>query len=172
MALHHPIRAITRTLWAALCLVGLLGWTPPQPTLDAQGSGPSFRFEGLSDSAPTAAIALGDLNGDGSLDIFVGNQTSPDPEADPEQKQNYVYLNPSRNLETDTWTSKAVGGIEDTHSVALGDLNGDGRLDVVAGNYDQPSQVYLNSGAGRLSPFSYSNEPVIELAITSASAPT
>ena len=39
-----------------------------------------------------------------------------------------------------------------THSVAMGDLNADGALDLVFGNCGEPSQVYLNDGHGSFTP--------------------
>ena len=38
--------------------------------------------------------------------------------------------------------------MDDTTSIALGDLNGDGNLDVVAGNDGQESKAYLGNGNG------------------------
>src|SRR5205823_3676150 len=39
-----------------------------------------------------------------------------------------------------------------TRSVAIGDLNGDGRNDIVTGNLGSPSRAFLNAGAGAFSP--------------------
>ena len=38
-------------------------------------------------------------------------------------------------------------GSDTTHSIAVGDMDGDGDLDIVDGNCDQPNVVYLNDGA-------------------------
>ena len=43
-------------------------------------------------------------------------------------------------------------GSDETRSVAVADLNGDGVLDIVAGNIGEPNAVYLGLGDGRFAP--------------------
>ena len=91
----------------------------------------------------TNGLALGDFNGDDTLDIVLGNYQQP----------SQVYLNNGHGDFTPTTTpltSPPLGN--PTTSVALGDLDGDGGLDLVLGNFDQPSQVYLNNGNGNFTP--------------------
>jgi len=45
---------------------------------------------------------------------------------------------------------RTFGGNQSAFSIALGDMDGDGHLDVIVGNYGQPSYVYLNDGQGKL----------------------
>ncbi|MEZ4867562.1 MAG: VCBS repeat-containing protein [Caldilineaceae bacterium] len=92
----------------------------------------------------TQALALGDVDADGDLDLVVAN--SQETQGQPQGKQNFLYLNDGSGhfSEQQLWGT----GVDRTRSVALGDLNGDGQLDLVAGNSDQLNAIYYNDGSG------------------------
>jgi hypothetical protein len=95
----------------------------------------------LPDGVATPSnVALGDLNGDGKLDIVLGNRNG----------SSQVYQNTGASDFAHSFVHTFDMGDSDstTESVAVGDLNGDGALDIVLGNGGSPSQVYLNDGAG------------------------
>jgi len=84
------------------------------------------------------SIAWGDFDGDGDLDLAVGN--GGHVEGDP----NAVYRNDGGTLNPNpVWTSSDVAW---TNDVAWGDVDGDGDLDLVAGNQDAPNGIYRNDG--------------------------
>jgi hypothetical protein len=90
-----------------------------------------------SDAHYTLSVALGDVDGDGDLDLVTGNGL----------QANRLYLNDG----TATPFSGVAGSdvssdADDTTSVALGDVDGDGDLDLVAGNCGQANRLYLNDG--------------------------
>ncbi len=102
------------------------------------GTGQFFEFEGQTLGSPTDAdqhIALGDLNGDGYLDVFVARAG----------ETNRVYLNNGSGI----FSELIVGAIAAfSTGVDLADVNGDGYLDAFVTNSDAADTLWLNDGQG------------------------
>jgi hypothetical protein len=61
-------------------------------------------------------------------------------------QQSYVLLNDGQlGFETKVFFG---GKRDETRAVAVGDVNGDGVLDLVAGNIGQPNALYIGDGSG------------------------
>ena len=95
-------------------------------------------------------IDLGDLDGDGDLDVFVANRGVYSGYGSP----NKVWLNNGAGEFSDSGQSL---GFMKSYDVALGDLDGDGDLDAFianaggVGSDHNYNQVWLNDGSGTFS---------------------
>jgi hypothetical protein len=92
----------------------------------------------INSDAITHSMALGDVDGDGHADLIVGNHW----------QQNQLYLNDGSGFFTDVTATHLPADLDSTDALELADVDADGSLDLVLGNYFRQDRLYLNNGSG------------------------
>ena len=110
---------------------------PPRPIATTKSTGVFDDSGQLLGDSESMGVGLGDLDGDGDLDAFVGNAAN---------KPNRVWFNRGRGRFEDSGQEL---GSATTYSVELADLDRDGDLDALAPNYYSPTRIWINDGSGR-----------------------
>tara|TARA_R110002072_G_scaffold273219_3_gene433749 strand:- start:30491 stop:32050 length:1560 start_codon:yes stop_codon:yes gene_type:complete len=85
----------------------------------------------------TKSVALADVDGDGDLDAVFGNATPFSPL--PTNSQNQLWLNTGGSFADAT--QRLPSEFSDTEAIAMGDVDGDGDLDIVFGSPGQNRQL-------------------------------
>lgn len=102
------------------------------------------RNNGLRSDGKGLGVVLGDIDSDGDVDIYVGNDTT----------ENFLYLNEEGGRLVESSGVAGVDVDEQGHmngsmGVDLGDFNQDGRADIWVANYIRESfAMYQNLGEG------------------------
>jgi hypothetical protein len=127
-------------------VVGING-SPPVVYLNNGTSSPFQNVPGIFVSPPPGpnspglgfgAVTLADLNADGHPDLAIGGFNS----------SNLIYLNNGTANPFNGVTGLPIGSQDVAYAVALGDVNGDGFVDMAVANSNHvPSRLYLTNGA-------------------------
>ncbi|MBP7962693.1 MAG: VCBS repeat-containing protein [Caldilineaceae bacterium] len=103
-----------------------------------------------SHTGPVMAVAVGDLDGDGDLDIVSSDDSSVFHGDNPIAPFSSIKVWRHNGRPFDgagAWTSLTVGSLTDSvEAVAVGDLDGDGDLDIASAGWDKNVNVWRNDG--------------------------
>jgi len=119
----------------------IAGGTTPVPKEVFENIGGDVPFERVfvSDEADiSSTVRWGDADGDGDLDLAVGNRETP----------NQLYRNDGGGALTLSWTAAENDWTAD---IAWGDPDQDGDLDLIVASLAAPLRLYRNDGTGGLS---------------------
>ncbi len=108
-----------------------------------------------ADADPSYGVALADVDGNGSLDIFVANAAG----------QDRLYINNNLGVFTDQTAARLPAVQNDSLHAVAADVNHDGKPDlVVAGGGDGP-RLLLNDGTGTFAAQSLPGQPEYALRV-------
>lgn len=119
---------------------------------DEHGAGNGFTVLYMPHALGDAAqcLAVGDVNVDDRLDLVIGVSSSQDTNTLITQDASGASQLPCcyKSAQNGFTQTSLSGGTRQTRSVALGDVTGDGVIDLVIGNSDYDNQLMVGDGNG------------------------
>ena len=119
------------------------------------------------DAVLSLALAFGDLDRDGDLDVALGNWTAGWYRRVPgEESRNRILWNDQGQLSGAQYLDlPAIPG--ETLSLLLSDIDDNGTLDLWAGNdFEIPDAIYLGDGTGRFAQITYQHQLIPQTTTT------
>lgn len=95
---------------------------------------------GLLTYKPTGAIATADIDRDGDLDIFVGNENSKD------QNASELFINIGNGFFENVAPKMGLEQFSFVKGAVWGDVNNDGLPDLFVSNYSEANKLFINRG--------------------------
>ncbi|MHC5064351.1 MAG: FG-GAP repeat domain-containing protein [Planctomycetota bacterium] len=117
------------------------------------------------ESDKTINLALEDVDGDGDLDLAVGNGGSSGGKF-----ANRLYVNDGNGKFTDVSSTQLPGHVDCTGEIILTDVDGDGDRDLIAATYHGQSRLSLNDSNGFFSDFTSTGMPIASYGTQSMTA--
>lgn len=105
------------------------------------GAGSFSLFQAVSSNLGARHAGIGDLDGDGDIDIFLAGNSSSNTK---------VFLNNGNGMFTN-FSSLNLVNFGGSNGVALADVDGDSDLDAIVVSSSQGGRVLLNNGSGTFS---------------------
>ncbi|MBD3393840.1 MAG: hypothetical protein GF418_17035 [Chitinivibrionales bacterium] len=99
------------------------------------GAGGEFATFRLAEDLDAARCAVTDINGNGNLDIVIGEEVL-DFENMVAPYSRLVWLENPGSLDKRLWSVHVIDKVKCGHSVSVGDIDGDGEDEIVCGEHD------------------------------------